>query len=578
MPNMETCPRCKSELIPEMRFCVNCGRRRDDAGVAGTQVPDAPIASSDPVAVQHDDPDAPLKDISANGDPGIAANEMVTPHVPVVAAEFLADPPVAHELRTASMSSNDEIEEPQASSSDGVGADARVPRSFKVNDSDGVPTLAALPPTVRHGLGMGLRILGVILAVGAVMSLLTIPIGADMSTGTRIRLLFSWPIQMSGLALFGTVKGNIEVGGTEFLSGTLIGLTPLWPLIAVLFFTARGVRSQVRKASVAGQKTPVSVRQIATEAGIASVTAVVLLALLVTLAPVRASGGLGGAGTGTDDLFGLTQDFFAIEFAIQAGRLVLLGGMALFAVLFLVRAGQEGELRALRAHPSAPLAGRVSAVLRDHFVFAYLMLLPAATFGLLALYGTAEPDPGTTSGGREVVGLAALAGLLWGPLMTVTQFLQTPLTLFGVIPSVGSEVSTEVLGGAARMDSGFPVPPLFFVILVVFGLLTISLVGLRWGLRQVGDWHARWGTAWLLPAVYMIVSIPILWLARVDINGSVSIPFVGGGDGGVSLHLPGYTVILMGVIGLGIEAVARVGTPWLQRAMPGAARRLSRGL
>lgn len=564
-----------------MRFCVNCGRRRvDDAVVAEVEVTDAPVASSEPVAVQRDDRDTPLQEISAKGDSGIAANEMATQHVPVVATEFLPAPPTApvtHEPQTPTLTSQDEIEEPPASSSDGAGADARPPRSIKVNETDGVPTLAALPPAVRHGLGMGLRILGVTLAVGAVMSLLTIPLGADVSTGTRIRLLFSWPIQMSGLALFGTVKGNIEVGGTEFLSGTLIGVTPLWPLVAVLFFTARSVRSQARKAAVAGQKT--SVRQIATEAGIASATAVVLLALLVTLAPVRASGGLGGAGMATDDdLFGLTQNFFAIEFAIQVGRLVVLGGMALFAVLFLVRASQEGELTALRAHPRAPLAGRVSAVLRDHFAFAYIMLLPAATFGLFALYLTAEPDPDASGGRGDVAGIAAVAALLWGPLMTVAQFLQAPVTLFGILPSVRSEVSAEVLGGAAGMDNDVSVPAFLVSILVVFGLLTIALVGLRWGLRQVEGWHAQWGTAWLLPAVYVVVSIPMMLLTKSTVNGSVSIPFVGGGDGAVSLQLPGYTVLLMGALGLGIEAIARVGTPWLESAMPGVTRLLSRGL
>ena len=563
--HMETCRGCQSALSPDTRFCVNCGHPRlpvssvEDPGPKGD-----PSRSREPLPLEPD-PDPSLQpsratdvgeaESSRSGD--VNRKRLVVPGAP--------DAPEAPVTSGKRVGASDQF----------LVSGGDTPADWTgVNNSADVPSLAALPPTVRHGLRMGLQLLGATLAVGGVMafvmiSALSVTVMPDGVSGvTLIKLLITSAVQVSGVVLFGDVEGQIEMGGSTLLDGSVTGYTPLWGLAVILLLTARIAGSHARRVAVSGDST--STGQIAVETGIASGVAVSLLAVLITLLPVQATTGVGADA--------LTQEIFALELSVRVGRVLVLGGLTLFGVMAFARLRAEGHLSSLRVHPKAPLAGRVASVLRDHVVIAYFMLFPAA---LIASYLWLSGLSGTQAGdfGRMTLGLT----IVWGPLMSVVSFLSAPITLFGVTPSFSAEGSADLTPfdtGAIGAETGslevFGLPGSAIAVLIAFGLLTTIIVGFRWGLQQAEGWHAQWGTAWLLPATYGIISLPLVWLAETTVTNSASIPFLGEGSATLSSQLPLSTVVLMGFIALGIEAVARLGTPWLQRAMPGLARYLSR--
>ena len=107
-------------------------------------------------------------------------------------------------------------------------------------------------------------------------------------------------------------------------------------------------------------------------------------------------------------------------------------------------------------------------------------------------------------------------------------------------------------------------------------MLIIVILGLRWGLAQPVGWHSVWGTAWFLPVVFAIAWGVITWLASITVSGSLSsmIPILGGSSGGMTVRLAAYAFLVMAVVGLAVEAVARVLAPVIAVSSPGLVRLL----
>lgn len=579
---------CQSPLIQGTRFCVNCGRPRDEA----TATP-APTAETQPVAVDHPiEPRTPGVTPHTEDDLSRAANDEATSgpcvnplgHSPTFSLP--PEPPEQAPAPASSVAAEDEGGAPRPALREPSHPRENASKPSIVSEVDGVPTLAALPPVVRHGLSMGAQIVGAALAIGLLLSTvvaiaLTATAEDAVAGGTLLKVLFLGAIQLAGVTLFGAVSAIVEVGGMTLLNGSISGLTPFWALSALVFLVVRIARRRPPRDEDTSQASA-SIGNIAAEAGIASISSVLLLSVLMSIARVRAGTGLGDGAESGEDWLGLTDDLFALEISTGPTRVILLGGLVLFAVVFLVRMQNAGHLAALRSHAIAPLVGRVAAVVRDHFALAYLLLLPAG-ITLLAVMSARDEIP--LSFGQGLLGVVTA----WGPAITVAEVLAAPVRLFGVVPKLQADASGDVpsLGESIGMESFgvqqdfsgvLGLPGYAPAVLGVFGLLSIALVGLRWGLRQAEGWHGQWGTAWLLPSVYAGLSLPLLLLAKTSINGTYSIPFLGEGAGGFEIGLPGYTVLLMGALGFAIEAIARIGTPRMERAMPATSKALHRRL
>lgn len=579
--------RWQATLIPGTRFCVNCGRPRDEA-TETTEPTVAPqlvvvehlIGPTVGVITPHAEDDTTSQ---AASNAGTSSTSMIPPND---SPPLPSPPEPVEQPQAAAVVAGDLGDAPRTVLGEPSAPVADASRRAVVSEVDGVPTLAALPPVVRDGVSMGLRILGGTLAVGLVLSVvvvaaLTSTAGEVVAAGTLLKMIFTGAIQLAGVALFGTVSAIVEVGGITLVNGSISGLAPFWALAALVFLVVRIARRRPPRGE-GDADASASVGNTAVEAGIASISSVLLLSVLMSIARVRAGSGLGDVSETGEDWLGITDDLFALELSTLPGRVILLGGLLLFALIFLVRMQDAGHLAALRSHPTAPLVGRVAAVIRDHFALAYLLLLPAG-ITLLAVMSARDEIP--LSFGQGVLAVFTA----WGPAITVAEVLSAPVRLFGVlptlqadasgnVPSLGDSIGMESFGVQQDLSGLLSLPGYAPVVLWVFGLLTIAVVGIRWGLRQAEGWHSQWGTAWLLPLVYAGLSLPLLLLAKTSINGTYSIPFLGDGAGGFEVGLPGYTVLLMGALGFAIEAIGRIGTPWMARTMPGAAKVLERKL
>lgn len=579
--------------MPGTRFCVNCGRSRDEVtdaaqpevaaqaaegGLVGGTVKDVGLHAGDDVASR-----AASSEATSSTSEGPVNESLAAPPPEPFSVE---EPPAVEQPPVLAVAAGGVHTDPRPVSDEPSTPPGGDSRRSVVSEVDGVPTLAALPPVVRDGISMGLWILGAALAVGLVLSVVVVAVltstaGEAVAGGTLLKMIFTGAIQLAGVVLFGTASTVVEVGGMTLVNGSISGLTPFWALAVLLVLVVRIARRRPPRTA-GGHDESASVGSIAAEAAIASISSVLLLSVLMSIVPVRAGSGLGDVSETGQDWLGLTDDFFALEVSTGPTRVILLGGLLLFAVVLLVRMQDAGHLSSLRSHRIAPLVGRVAGVIRDHVILAYLVLLPA---GITLLAITSARDEVPLSFGQ---GLLALA-VAWGPAITVAEVLSAPVRLFGVLPSLQADASADVpsIGEAIGMESFgvqqdlsglFSLPGYASAVLWIFGLLTIAVVGVRWGLRQAAGWHSQWGTAWLLPLVYAGLSLPLLLLARTSINGTYSIPFLGDGAGGLEVGLPGYTVLLMGALGFAIEAIGRIGTPWIRRTMPGTAKVLERKL
>ncbi|HQF03228.1 MAG TPA: zinc ribbon domain-containing protein [Phycicoccus sp.] len=548
------CVNCGRPLTPGHRFCTGCGSAITPLETSRPMAAEPGFAAEpvhDGVAVQATESvfaPAPAPAFTVEPVPAApAATPAVTPALPPMAAA--ATPAPMAPAQAAPLPGPAGPVEPGQP----LWLAAQNAGQIPGGQAAALPSLGALPAHLQGALILGAQVLGLILAFGAAMSLLGVVTMAALADagwgfGTSIGAFFAGIPHMAGLILFGDLTMGSTLLGESGMS--MSGLTPIWVLALLLSIIVRLARRRPRQSAVG----PVLV-----ESAIATAVAVGVLTLIISLFPVTAGEG------------------FAEAFLkVGAVRVFFLGGLALFLALALPRLGPVLSAFPVFQSPLIAPVGRALTLVRDHFLLCYAVAFVALTITAL-IEGPFK--------------LAVAMVIVMGPLATIS-FVQLPALMLGVPMTTSANATAEGLANflksassegsssvAASHNNGLfssGAPTWLIILSLLASVLIIVILGLRWGLAQPVGWHSVWGTAWFLPVVFAIAWGVITWLASITVSGSLSsmIPILGGSSGGMTVRLAAYAFLVMAVVGLAVEAVARVLAPVIAVSSPGLVRLL----